>query len=243
MSGRHYYYLGLGVAAGFLCGAFAGLFLCPKGTFKWAPGSIPQRAKELLKYGVFATLSGLSAIVLYNLDKVLVGYYLHPEDVGTYFAYSLSSMGGIGILALGVTFALFPRISEKSRGQKRQAFYALNRLVVRLLPVALVMVFIGQVLFLAIIGKYELRLDRLILFSLYGTMTALAAIYSWFASSDKGWGIRGVGITTALAAALFLGSSILWLHDYGVDGFVFSVMTSFGLANIGYVLLSYRIVK
>jgi O-antigen/teichoic acid export membrane protein len=207
------------------------------------PGKFVARAREMLKFGVFATLSGLSSIVLYNLDKVLVYIYLDPESVGTYFAYSLSSMGGIGILAMGVTFALFPRISEKSRSQKRRAFMTINRLVIRLLPLALVGVFIGQVVFLAIIGKYELRLDRLILFSLYGTMTALAAIYSWFASSDKGWGIRGVGITTALAAALFLCSSILWLHGSGVDGFVFSVTLSFGLANISYVLLSDRMTK
>ena len=241
--GRHFYFLGLGVAFGFAISGVLGILLLAKGSFEWASGKFVSRAKDLLKYGMFATLSGASSVVLYSFDKLLVGHYLGTEAVGTYFAYSLASMGGIGILVLGLTFALFPRISEKSRAQKRNAFFAMNRLVLRLVPLALVMIFIGQVVFLAVMGKYELRLDRLILFSIYGTLTSMTSVYSWFASSDKAWGIRSVGLTSFLAAVLFLGSSILWLHEFGIDGIVFAAILAFGLANVSYILFSRKIVR
>ncbi|WP_317136953.1 flippase [Methanochimaera problematica] len=106
------YYI-MGLVGGLIIGFIAGMIVnIPFNTLKLSYFSYAQ-FKTLMAFSLWVFLVNASFVLLSNIDKIAIGYYLSNADVGIYtIAFQLTSVATFGFMAF--QSVIYPKISYMS---------------------------------------------------------------------------------------------------------------------------------
>jgi O-antigen/teichoic acid export membrane protein len=182
----------------------------------------------LTKYGLFATIGGVSFTFYTNIDKILINKYMTIADVGIYMAYYFAS---INVLALfsGILITVFFPVASKYKN-KEVIINRMNRFVPYLVCVGTPFVFLCEFAILNLYGgKYPIDFLLMLLFAATSILVAWYGIYAWLFNSE---GMRGVKLTilgTATIAIINVLLNIYLIPRLGLFGAIGSTTTAFAV--------------
>lgn len=180
----------------------------------------------LTKYGMFATIGGVSFTFYTNIDKILINKYMTIADVGIYMAYYFAS---INVLALfsGIFITVFFPVASKYKN-KAVIINRMNRFVPYLVCVGTPFVFLCEFVILNLYGgKYPIDFLLMLLFAVTSVLVAWYGIYAWLFNSK---GVRGVKLTilgTATIAIINVLLNIYLIPRLGLFGAIGSTTIAF----------------
>lgn len=170
------------ISGTYLFGAIVGLLLAVR-WFRAAGFAIgqstPELRREYMQFGMPLALSGLIAQWLLQLDTVMIGFFGNAADVGSYFAASrIIKMVLIFPAALGVL--LLPNfVKSLNRGENARADAGriVRQLAVVMLPgLVLLIMYPGEVLRIAVGGRYTNAAPALRWLAAYAILATIRVI-------------------------------------------------------------------
>ncbi len=238
LTGHGAWSLGWGAVVGNAVAAVLALALSPVRVW---PGWDPSVVPGLLRFGLPLAGASLLSLSILNVDFVVVGHVLGPEELGLYLlAFNLCSWPITVVTSAirRVAIALFARLAEHADDGGRQAFGRVFALVLALAaPMCLLLAGYGTPLVTALYGERwapaAVVLAPLAVFSL--GRVAVEVTYDFFAGSGRTvstvwlhvvWlaalvpaltvgarldGIEGVAIGHAVVTAVVVGSALVVL--------------------------------
>lgn len=185
-------------------------------------------AKILIRYGLFALLSGVSFISYTNLDKLFINKYLSEADLGLYNAYYFSSIYLISTLMSIFITVFFPTVSRMK--DKTNISRAVNKLGIYLFIVGAPFLFIFEYILLQLFGSaYVIDILLMLFFVITSIMIAWYGIYAWLLNSQ---GVKGVKLTfmsTGAIALVSAGLNMQLIPRYGLFGAIGSIALAYSI--------------
>lgn len=182
----------------------------------------------LTKYGLFATIGGVSFTFYTNIDKILINKYMTIADVGIYMAYYFASINVLGLFYGILITVFFPVVSKYKN--KEVIINRMNRFVPYLVCVGTPFVFLCEFVILNLYGeKYPIDFLLMLLFAVTSILVAWYGIYVWLFSSE---GVRGVKLTilgTATIAIINVLLNIYLIPRFGLFGAIGSTTIAFAV--------------
>lgn len=182
----------------------------------------------LTKYGMFATIGGVSFTFYTNIDKILINKYMTIADVGIYMAYYFASINVLGLFS-GILIAVFFPVASKYKN-KAVIINRMNRFVPYLVCVGTPFVFLCQFVILNLYGgKYPIDFLLMLLFAVTSILVAWYGIYMWLFNSE---GVRGVKLTilgTVTITIINVLLNIYLIPRFGLFGAIGSTTTAFAV--------------
>lgn len=191
-------------------------------------------AKNLVSYGLYASLGGLSSVFYGNIDKLIINQYLTTADIGIYRAYSFASINLIGLF-IGMFVAVFFPLSCRY-DNKRILLNRLNKLIVYLILFGFPFILFFEFVILKLYGhEYPFSLELAFFFAIAAILTCINSIYGWLMNA-----IGTQGIKIASFAAIMIGLVNLFLNFWlipliGVKGAIIALIISY-IIGIGIVV-------
>lgn len=192
-----------------------------------------RNLRELLSYGLFASIGSISGYTLANIDRLILNNYLGFASVGLYAAYLSASTFFSGQLLQIFVDVFFPSISaikDKS---------IVERKIKRILYLAAIPLFGINLLATAIIIKlfgseYEFNYLYIILFSLLGVLNFCQNIFWWYIASFGKRGIRFTSLSGVLVGAANIILMIILVKKMGLLGAIIGL----NITSLAILLLS-----
>lgn len=192
-------------------------YLRPRISRRWS--------KTLLKYGMIATLAGISASITGNINKILINIFLSLEEVGIYQAYYFSSINIIAFFVTVIVTIFFPMASRYA--DKKLIFGQVNRLSRAMPLIFLASSAISFVMLLLYGGGYPIIWPLILMFSVWSSLVFIQSLYNWFASSIGIGGAKITTMTVVIISLMNLALSYLVIPYYGIYGAVGSSIISY----------------
>lgn len=226
-----------GVTAAIIIVLFVRRYLRPQFDKSWA--------RTLSKYGLVTVVGGLSFILYTNTDRVLIGWYMLDDDVGTYRAYGQGSMQLMAIVSTTFMAVFFPEASKQR--DKQVIFAKINKMLPYLLGAILPLTILSQFVFL---NLYNIRGDEypidILLMSLFAVTCGLAVWYALILWTFNSEGVRGARLTLISAtsmAVLNILLNIIMIPRFELYGAIGATITSFAVGILMLSSLKGRIVQ
>ena len=180
-------------------------------------------ARKLTKYGIYTTMAGLSFIVLTNVDKVFINYYLDLDSIGIYQAYMFSTAGILSALVNPFNSVLFPMCSK---GDKKVIWHNLRKSLF-ILPLLALSTIILSYIIIKYGYNYPVSWKLVLLFSFMRCAYIPGiSILGCFVSSFGSRGTKQGSINLFLSIPLLILSLYLLVPRYGLIGAVISVIVA-----------------
>jgi PST family polysaccharide transporter len=144
-------------------------------------------------YSALAVLTGLTGMLLKNIDAVMIKMFLTVREVGIFQAYVNSSISIVLVLTGIFTVVFFPTSSQYR--DKRSIFKRLSRLIPIIMLVGIPGLIISQLIFLSLYGR-EYPIDPLLLI-LFSLGSLVIFIFVIFARLMSAVGIPGMHVILA----------------------------------------------
>lgn len=177
-------------------------------------------ARKLTKYGIFTTIAGLSFIVLTNIDKIFINYYLDLDSIGIYQAYMFSTTGILSALVNPFNMVFFPACSK---GDKKVIWQNLKKFLF-ILPLLVLSTILLSYAVIRYGYNYPVSWKLVLLFSFMRcTYIPGVSILGCFVSSFGSRGAKQGGINLFLSIPLLIISLYLLVPMYGITGAAISV--------------------
>ena len=196
MNGYGAWSLGWGAVVGNVTTALLALLWTP---LRVRPGWNADVARQVLRFGMPLAGASLLALLVLNVDFIVVGHQLGPEELGLYLlAFNLCSWPITVVISAvrRVAVALFARLSEHSQDMAKDGF---TRVIVIVLGIALPMC--------VLLGGFAVPLIA----TLYGSRWSPAAV-ALPMLAVLSFGRVAVEITYDYLAGSGRTRSTIWLH-------------------------------
>lgn len=191
------------------------------------------RARELMRFGKWIWVSSILIYLMLNLDDIMVGRLLSPEDLGLYqMAFTISTLVTIEIAHVvnQVAFPAFSKIQSDPQALGRAYLETVQLVAFAALPMAAGLWFVGPVAVETLLGENWLGLlpaygplliwglvrsvtsSANALFASIGKPSVNAAMYAFVTvllaififPFTMSWGIAGAAWATVIAAGGFV---------------------------------------
>lgn len=119
------------------------------------------RLKELLGFGIWVTANGILIYLMLNIDDIVVGRLLTPEDLGLYqMAFTITTLIAVEIAFVvhQVTFPAFSKLQSKPESLRRAYVQTLQMVAFVAIPVAAGLWFVGPTAVEYLLGEKWLGL-------------------------------------------------------------------------------------
>lgn len=197
--------------------------------------------KKIIKYGLFATIGGLSFAFLSNFNLLIINKFLSAAEVGIYNAYYFSSIAILSIFLTIFVTVFFPTISKYEK--KQMIFEKVDKMLPILFLVGIPTLFILEFMILKLYGRrYPINYLLMIEFIFAGFSIFSYGFYDWTFCSE---GIRGVkfsALVISIVAVVNIIISPLAISKIGLAGAVFSLGFSYLIGIICFQFLRKKIV-
>lgn len=240
--------LGFGVW-GLVLGSYASFVAWVVATWMlagWRPGrarSSVRMLRELLRYSLPMFVSGVAWRAKESIETVVVGSYLDPTALG-HFRYGrrLSQLPGVAVVQIAsyVLFPAFSRIAGDAARFKRAYLRALGLLWLVAVPVAALIVAIGEPMVVVLLGeRWREAGVAFVMMAGYGLGEAMGAIGQ---ESIMGSGrSRLLNVITVVSLGSTVGLLLL-LAPYGIVGVGLAISGSAVLMGATSLARSRRVV-
>ena len=195
------------------------------------------QAYKLFNYGIYAVISGISAVIYANIGKIFINIYMTTADVGIYTAYNYSFVMMFTIFGAVITTVLFPVASKYKnktvivkRINKTVPFIVILGYIISICLGSIILMFYGK--------EYGFHLRLVLLFGIVGVIMFFDTIYVWLMNSV---GKKGIRISSFAALIMAFSNTILnifLIPLIGLEGAVIAIIISYLLSLI--ILLSKR---
>jgi O-antigen/teichoic acid export membrane protein len=178
-------------------------------------------ASLLTKYSLFAGISGISFVVVTNIDKLLINKYASVSSVGIYLAYYMASMTIPEYLFRIFHSVFFPTISKYE--DKDKIYRKINKSIPYLSGLGFLFIFLCEFIILKLYGsKYPLDPLWMILFVVASICLFISHIYAWLLISVGVHGARINAFSTVFIALINTGLNIIFIPFIGIIGAIVS---------------------
>lgn len=183
-------------------------------------------AKELVKYGVFAFIGGLSFILYTNIDKIMINRFMTVNDVGIYRAYILASETLVGAFLSVFITVFFPTISKYK--DKMTVFTRINKSVPYFVGLGFPFLIFCEVVILKLFGsQYPIDLKFLIFFAIAGLIILINGFYVWLMNSVGKDGIKITALGGFICAIINISLNFILIPQIGILGSIIATIISY----------------
>lgn len=199
-------------------------------------------AKKFLRYGIYATIGGLSFAFLLSFSKLLVNKFLTTIDVGIYNAYFFSSIGIVIFISGIFTTVFFPTASRYAR--KEPIFKKIKQFSPYLFFGGTPILFVIEWIILNFYGnEYSINYILMFLFVITSILIIIYQLYNWLFLSEGVLGVKLVTVTTVTMALTNTTLSLYLIPTLGLYGAIISIGISYFIGIIFLSLLKEKLYK
>jgi len=197
--------------------------------------------KILFQFSFYVILSRVFFVVITNLDKLMIQYFLSLKFVGIYQAYITSSQS-INLFLGPFLAVYFPTVSKVKN--KVLILEKINRIAIPVFVFAFVFLFLTALVLLNLYGQqYIVLLDLVFLFSLAGGIYVVNGLYSFLISSQ---GIKGVKLISAclfFSMIINFAGNIIFIPRWGLYGAIVATILSYAFLLVFNIFIGKKILK
>jgi O-antigen/teichoic acid export membrane protein len=193
---------------------------------------------QMMRYGNYALIGGISFALYTNIDKILINKYLSVEDVGIYRAYYYASVAIVGLFYGSFTAVFFPVASKCV--DKNVLFKKINKFTPYLVGFGLPSIIISEFTILKFYGdKYPIDFTLLLFFSVSSFLVYYYSLYDWTFCSEGMKGIKLVNVSNIIITIINISLNIFLIPRVGLLGAIISNIFAFFI-GICFLLLFKR---
>lgn len=195
-------------------------------------------AYKLHRYSIFSLMGGISAVLYWNINKLVINMYMPVSNVGIYWAYNYSFTAFILLLTSIFVTVFFPVASMCP--DKKVLFKRINKIMILLFIFGWPLAIVTGCIILKLYGKsYPFDLSLAPLFAAAGICISADQLCGQLFNSV---GVNGVKITSFTAIVLALVNvilSLLLIPHIGLRGAIIATIIGY-LISIGIMLLKWK---
>lgn len=205
--------------------------------FFWLTQAVPvpvrvhsEPAKRLILFGVQAVVANIGAVIQYEIDTLMIGYFMTPTEVGIY-SVSSSIAKAIWMIPQAINTVSYPTFSyywEKKDFEAVKVLFdkCIKYAACMLMPIGVGLVFFGE-FFILLVFEHSfvsavLPLKILLLGAVVkGTWISVGSIFSAVGRVDLGYKFSPIMIVTNVVM------NYLCIPVYGIEGAAIATTLSF----------------
>ena len=193
-------------------------------------------AKKILRYGLYASISSIAAIVYFNFDRIAINKFFGPTQLGIYGAYYLTFISTPAYMFAMFNLVFFPMASGSK--DKEAIFKKINKMVLRLSILALFFVLLMGIIVFKLYGdKYQFNFWLCLLFAIASISSLINAIYCWCMNAI---GEKGVKLTTAASIWAVVINILINIFLIPIAGFLGAVIAVILSCSISIIIVIHK---
>lgn len=198
-------------------------------------------AKILFHFSIYSVFAQVSFIILTNVDKLLINYFLSLKDVGIYQAY-ISSSQSITLFFTPFLAVYFPTISQIKN--KYSIFKRINKIALPVFIAVFFFLIATMFVILKLYGqKYPIYFGLIILFAVSGGLFTIHGLYGFLLGSKDIRSIRLLSGYVFLAMIINFLLNLIFIPLIGLYGAAGATLASYGVLVVLYLSTTGKILK
>jgi len=183
-------------------------------------------ARDLTKYGGYATIGGASSVLYQNIDKIFIYKYMSVTFVGIYFAYNYSMTLAL-VFPLQIITTIFLPFASKYE-HKDIIFKKITRILPLFLLISYpIIIIVGFIILYLYGGRYPFDLKIASLFAIVTILIFTEGLYGQLMNSVGKKGIRVTSFAAIFMALTNIFLNICLIPLIGLEGAVIATIFSY----------------